>query len=234
MRGCLGEGLPGAGPARGLLDSRPMRQLILDLLPDTPPGFTNYLPGRNAEALAAVRGHLPPRTLDPLLYLWGEAGVGKTHLLRAWAAANAAITCTRDLPEPPITALAVDDVANLGGDDQIRLFNLINSARERGGLLLVTGEHPPSQLALRPDLATRLAQGLVFRLLPLPDTDKTAAMRIRAEARGLTLPDDVGRYLLTHSRRDLPHLLATVDALDDYSRSCKRPPSIPLLKEMLR
>jgi len=44
----------------------------------------------------------------------------------------------------------------------------------------------------------------------------------------------VTRYLLTHSRRDLPRLLATVDALDTFSLSRKRPVSVPLLKELLR
>lgn len=213
-----------------------MRQLILDLRPDSPPDFSNYLPGPNVEALAALHAHVPGAACEPLLYLWGEAGVGKSHLLHAWAgAAGAALLPAREtLPEPPIPALAVDDVEALDADNQIRLFGLINSAREQGGLLLVSGTLPPAQLALRPDLATRLAQGLVFRLLPLSDADKAAALVIRAEGRGLRLPDEVTRYLLTHTRRDLPRLLATVDALDTFSLSRKRPVSVPLLKEMLR
>ncbi|MBU1666453.1 MAG: DnaA regulatory inactivator Hda [Gammaproteobacteria bacterium] len=213
-----------------------MRQLILDLRPDSPPDFSNYLPGPNIEALAALHAHVPGSACEPLLYLWGEAGVGKSHLLHAWAgAAGAALLPAREtLPEPPIPALAVDDVEALDADNQIRLFGLINSAREQGGLLLASGTLPPAQLALRPDLATRLAQGLVFRLLPLSDADKAAALVIRAEGRGLRLPDEVTRYLLTHTRRDLPRLLATVDALDTFSLSRKRPVSVPLLKEMLR
>jgi len=213
-----------------------MRQLILDLRPDSPPDFSNYLPGQNVEALAALRAHIPGAAQEPLLYLWGEAGVGKSHLLRAWAgAAEAALRPAGEtLPEPPLPALAVDDVEALDADNQIRLFGLINSAREQGGLLLAAGTLPPAQLVLRPDLATRLAQGLVFRLLPLSDADKAAALVIRAEGRGLRLPEEVTRYLLTHTRRDLPRLLATVDALDTFSLSRKRPVSVPLLKEMLR
>lgn len=213
-----------------------MRQLILDIRPDAPPDFSNYLPGPNVEALAALRAHLPGAAHEPLLYLWGEAGAGKSHLLRAWAgAAGAAFFSGGELlPEPPISALAVDDVEQLDAGNQIRLFGLINSAREQGGLLLVAGTLPPAQLTLRPDLATRLAQGLVFRLLPLSDTDKSAALVVRAEGRGLRLPEEVARYLLTHSRRDLPRLLATVDALDTFSLSRKRPVSVPLLKELLQ
>jgi len=213
-----------------------MRQLILDIRPDSPPDFSNYLPGPNVEPLAALRTHVPGTARDPLLYLWGEAGVGKSHLLQAWAHAAGAslLPAGETLPEPPLPALAVDDVAALDADNQIRLFGLINSAREQGGLLLASGTLPPAQLALRPDLATRLAQGLVFRLLPLSDADKAAALAIRAEGRGLRLPEEVTRYLLTHTRRDLPRLLATVDALDTFSLSRKRPVSVPLLKEMLR
>ncbi|MDD5390616.1 MAG: DnaA regulatory inactivator Hda [Gallionellaceae bacterium] len=242
-----------------------MRQLILDLRPDSPPDFSNYLPGQNVEALAALHAHVPGAACEPLLYLWGEAGVGKSHLLRAWAGAVGAalFRAGETLPEPPTPALAVDDVEALDADNQIRLFGLINSAREQGGLLLASGTLPPAQLTsrspgrpendlapleggsgvfsepgaphgLRPDLATRLAQGLVFRLLPLSDVDKAAALVIRAEGRGLRLPEEVTRYLLTHTRRDLPRLLATVDALDTFSLSRKRPVSVPLLKEMLR
>jgi len=213
-----------------------MRQLILDLRPDAPPDFSNYLPGPNAEALAALRTHASGGAREPLLYLWGEPGVGKSHLLQAWARALGAALhrAGEPLPEPPVSALAVDDVDALDADNQIRLFNLINSARERHGLLLASGRLPPASLALRPDLATRLAQGLVFRLLPLSDADKAAALAVRAEGRGLRLPEEVTRYLLTHSRRDLPRLLATVDALDTFSLSRKRPVSVPLLKELLQ
>lgn len=213
-----------------------MRQLILDLRPDSPPVFGNFLAGPNAEALAAVRAHLSAASRDPVLYLWGESGVGKTHLARAWADATGAVApaAGEALPPPPVAALAVDDVDALDADNQVRLFTLINSAREQGGVLLACGGLPPAQLALRPDLTTRLAQGLVFRLLPLSDADKAAALAVRAEARGLHLPDEVTRYLLSHARRDLPSLLATLDALDDFSLSRKRPLSVPLLREWLQ
>jgi DnaA family protein len=213
-----------------------MRQLILDIRPDSSPDFGNYLPGPNSEALAALRAHLPRGAREPLLYLWGEAGVGKSHLLQAWSRllGAALVSSGEPLPDPPLPALAVDGVDALDADNQIRLFSLINSARESGGLLLASGSLPPARLALRPDLSTRLAQGLVFRLLPLSDADKADALAVRAEGRGLRLPEEVARYLLTHSRRDLPRLLAIVDALDIFSLSRKRPVSVPLLKELLQ
>lgn len=230
--------------ASALVNSRPMsfplmNQLVLDIRPDAAPGFDNFLPGPNAEALAALREHAAGLTREPLLYLWGDAGTGKSHLVRAWRAACGAVAVS-PLPEPPLALLAVDGVERLDAADQIRLFSLINAAREGEGRVLVSGPLPPAQLPQLPslsnraDLATRLAQGLVFRLQPLSDADKRAALTVRAEARGLRLPDEVLRYLLSHCRRDLPHLLHLVDQLDGLSLSRKRPISLPLLKEILQ
>lgn len=213
-----------------------LNQLILDIRPNALPGFDNYLPGPNAEALLAVSEHATGLTPEPVLYLWGEAGTGKSHLLQAWCRATGA-TAVSPLPEPPQPLVVVDDVDQLDGEDQIRLFSLINAAREGAGRVLATGPVPPAQLVqlnFRPDLATRLAQGLVFRLHPLSDADKRAALNVRAESHGLRLPDEVLRYLLTHCRRDLPHLLTLVDLLDTHSLSRKRPVSLPLLKDILQ
>jgi DnaA family protein len=215
-----------------------MRQLILDIRPDAPADFDNYLTGPNAEAVSGLKHTTQPAAPfsgDHVIYLWGESGVGKTHLLQAWSSrAGAAYLPHGPLPEADMTMLAVDDVECLAETDQIRLFSLLNAARELGGRVVASGPLPPARLAIRPDLATRLAQGLVFRIQPLADTDKALALAIRAEAHGMQLGDDVIRYMLLHCRRDLPHLLATVDALDALSISRKRPASLHLLKELLQ
>lgn len=172
---------------------------------------------------------------EHVIYLWGESGVGKSHLLQAWARhAGAGVCLAGPLPENDTALLAVDDVHNLDEADQVRLFSLLNAARELGGRVVAAGPLPPGQLDIRPDLATRLAQGLVFRIQPLSDADKALALGIRAESHGLRLGDDLIRYMLTHCRRDLPRLLAMVDALDSLSLSRKRPVSLPLLKELLQ
>ena len=60
-----------------------MRQLILDLLPETPPSLDNFVPGGNTETLAALTGWLAGDRPDPSFCLWGEAGCGRSHLLQA-------------------------------------------------------------------------------------------------------------------------------------------------------
>lgn len=214
-----------------------MRQLILDIRPDAPPDFRNYLAGPNAEVVSVLEAMTAPAAAfsgEHVVYLWGESGTGKSHLLRAWSAISRAPYLDRGrFPDADATMLAVDDVQALNEVDQVRLFSLLNAAREQGGRVIAAGSLPPAQLAIRPDLATRLAQGLVFRLHPLSDADKALALAIRAESHGMRLGNDLIRYLLIHCRRDLPHLLAMVDALDAISLSRKRPVSLPLLKELL-
>lgn len=215
-----------------------MRQLILDIRPDAPADFDNYLMGPNAEAVSGLRHMTGPAAAfsgEHIIYLWGETGVGKSHLLQAWSSrAHAPYLPHGPLPDPDAAMLAVDDVESLAETDQIRLFSLLNAAREQGGRIVACGSLPPARLAIRPDLATRLAQGLVFRIQPLSDADKAVALAIRAESHGMHLGDDVIRYMLLHCRRDLPHLLATVDALDTLSMSRKRPASLHILKELLQ
>ena len=218
-----------------------MRQLILDIRPDAPPRFANFLPGQNAEAVVALARLAASEGGEALIYLWGEPGSGKSHLLQACVAAareHGQPACYVEsgaaLPETLAGLLAVDAVDLLPAEAQVRLFDLINRAREGEGRIVVAGGCAPAQLPLRPDLTTRLAWGLVFGLGRLDEAARASALRTRAAARGMHLPDEVAAYLLTHCRRDLPGLLATVDALDEYSLSRKRPVTLPLLREMLR
>ena len=218
-----------------------MRQLILDIRPDAPPRFDNFLAGRNAEAVAALRELASGAASEALIYVWGESGGGKSHLLQACVAAALEqgksaryVAPGASLPEALPVLLAVDAVDVLSPEAQVALFNLINRAREGEGCIVAAGARAPAQLPLRPDLTTRLGWGLVFALTGLDQAERTAALQARAAARGLQLPSEVMSYLLTHCRRDLPGLLATVDALDEYSLSRKRPVTLPLLREMLQ
>jgi DnaA family protein len=87
---------------------------------------------------------------------------------------------------------------------------------------------------LRDDVRTRLGAGLVFQLRLLSDEEKAEALSGHASGRGFTLPTELIQYLLHHGRRDLPSLMAVVDALDEYSLQTKRPVTLPLLREVLQ
>jgi DnaA family protein len=197
-----------------------MQQLVLNIGPAAEPDFDNFVAGPNAEALAAVRNLAAGATREAVLYLWGERGSGRTHLLRAAARANPAL-------------LIADDVEKLDDPGQQRVFAAINAARQGEPPVLAAGGQPPAQLVLREDLRTRLAWGLVYQLKPLGDDDKASHLRAEAARRGLRLPDEVLAYLLTRLPRDLASLTGVLEALDRYSLSTHRPVTVPLVREAL-
>jgi DnaA family protein len=218
-----------------------LRQLVLNIRPEAAPRFDNFMPGDNLELLLVLDTLARGELAEAVIYLWGAPGSGRSHLLRATVAeavrygrAARHVGAAADLPEDLDGLLAVDDVDRLDGEAQIRLFSLINQAREGAGMVLAAGPAAPAQLDLREDLATRLSWGLVFGLRPLNEADRATAIHERASALGLHLPEEVVRYLLSHGRRDLPSLLASVDALDAYSLSLKRPVTVPLVREWLQ
>ena len=110
-------------------------QLVLDLAPAAEPDFDNYVAGPNAEAVASLRSFAAGATRDAVMYLWGEPGSGRTHLLRSAAKANPGL----------VTA---DDVDDLDEPAQQRLFAAINAAREGAPAVLAAGSRPPAQRRL--------------------------------------------------------------------------------------
>jgi len=212
-----------------------MRQLLLDFTQAPAPTFANYVHGRNAELAhaleAAARGAAPER----VIYMWGENAAGKTHLLKAVVAA--AGDAARYVPAARFTAedahgiLALDDVERLPEARQVELFNAFNE--KAFSLLVVAADAAPRDVALRRDLATRLATGLTYRVLGLTDDEKRAALAAHARSRGFALADEVSAYLLNHARRDMGSLMAALDSLDRYSLETGRAITVPLLKAAL-
>ena len=196
-----------------------MKQLLLDIKPAAAPSLQNFVAGRNAEAIASLEALFSNHSPSKFIYLWGENGSGKSHLLSACEA---------------IGARVVDDVHLLDNDVQIALFNTYNQLKEAGNILITAGLHAPTQMGLRDDLATRLAWGLVYQLHPLNDDEKATALKQHAKERGMKLPDEVTDYCLRYLRRDLATLMAVLDALDKWSLTEKKPVSVPMLRKLLQ
>ncbi len=201
-----------------------MKQLLLDIQPPAQPTFENFVVGRNAEALHSLKLAITGSPDARFIYLWGEQGSGKSHLL------SAAVATAQDNGRELV---CVDDVQALLEGEQIRLFDTFNQLKESGGTLITAGIAAPTQMGLRDDLATRLAWGLTYQLHPLSDAEKAQALKNHADARGMKLPDEVLDYCLRHLRRDMPTLIATIDALDEWSLAAKRQVTLPLLKQLL-
>lgn len=201
-----------------------MKQLLLDIQPVPAPTLANFVPGRNAEALLALQRAAHGEDDSRFIYLWGAPGCGKSHLLAAVQRAAA----------PGVRLEIADDVHLLDEAAQIALFDRYNRLRESGGVLVASGSAAPRQMELRDDLATRLAWGLVYQLQPLSDEEKAQALAAHAAERGMRLPAEVVEYCLCHLRRDLPTLMATLDALDTWSLTAKKPVTVPLLRQLLQ
>jgi DnaA-homolog protein len=217
-----------------------LAQLLLDLAPPPAPSFDNFVAGRNAQALAALRSF---GTGDEhCLYLWGAAGSGRTHLAHAWASPREAHYLDVSKPMPPNSAweaafapalLAIDNCEALDEAGQIALFNAYNRARRGEAYLLITGSLPPMQLAIREDAKSRLAWGLSFEIVALDDDERLAALMQHATARGMKLGAGVLEYIAAHVRRDMPTLMALLDALDVASLRAKRPVTLPFVRDQL-
>ncbi len=217
-----------------------MKQIPLAIGPAPLLTFENFLPGANVAALVHLSDLRPG---SPPVFLWGEAGSGKTHVLRAlaheWQSGGAQVgwydahtSLPWELPAQP-SLLVFDDCQRFDPLQQHAAFALFVEAATHGLAVVATGSAPPTDLDLREDLRTRLGWGPTFALLPLSEAETRAALRREADRRGILLSDEVLDYLLTRFARDLKHLMSLLVRLDDFSMANKRAVTIPLLKQML-
>lgn len=220
-----------------------MSQLLLNIAPERQLTLDNFVVGRNLELVSALRHALSGDSSERFFYVWGETGSGKSHLLQACVNAARdllldAVYAQGSVPaqvmDTGATVVAVDDVGQLDDAAQIELFGVYNQMRDNGAMLLVSGNASPLHLMLRDDLRTRLGWGLVYQLHELSDEEKARALAQHARSLGLVLPQEVTQYLLRHGRRDLPSLMGVLESLDAHSLRLHRPPTVPLLKEVLQ
>lgn len=224
-----------------------MRQIPLAIGPPALHTFGTFVPGANVAALAHLHALAQslPRSADQAaapVYLWGPRGSGKTHLLRAVAEAaqergQRAVWFDAASPMPwhadELGAIVLlDGCEAYAPDQQQAAFALFIEAGTQGVPIVAAGALPPVDLPLRDDLRTRLGWGHVFALEPLAEHDTRAALRRDADRRGIFLSDDVMDFLLTRFSRDLQHLMALLERLDEFALSQHRTVTVPLLKRM--
>ncbi|MGL6109954.1 MAG: DnaA regulatory inactivator Hda [Rubrivivax sp.] len=217
-----------------------MKQIPLAIGPDAQPAFDTFLTSANTAAVAHLRALDRP---SAPVYLWGPAGSGKSHLLRALvrerqAAGERAGSFDAADPVPWAlrdgwTLVVVDRCEQLDAERQHAAFSLFVQAGELGLQWAAAGRVPPVDLPLRDDLRTRLAWGHVFALQPLSENETRAAMRREADRRGIFLADEVMDYLLTRSARDLKTLMQLLDRMDHFALARQRQVTVPLLRQML-
>ncbi|MGE0113318.1 MAG: DnaA regulatory inactivator Hda [Steroidobacteraceae bacterium] len=212
--------------------------------------FGNYHAGPNADVVTVLHDL---RTVGPhpVLFLYGAAGLGKTHLLQALCARAgeqqqaATYLPVRELQDhgPELLAgaehmslVCLDDVATVltRADWNRALFNLYRELEERGGKLVLADEQVPaaSEFALH-DLSSRIRAGMLLRLRPLSESDQIAALRLHAAQRGLELPEEVAMFMLRRLPRDMSTLCLFLDELDVASLTAQRRLTVPFVRQFL-
>ncbi|WP_249977541.1 DnaA regulatory inactivator Hda [Vreelandella olivaria] len=214
--------------------------------------FNNYYASSaNASLVEYLTCQLKPGA-EPFVYLWGAPGSGRSHLLQAACHAasdedkRALYLPLADLGHfPPLMLedierldlVAIDDLEYVVGRKRWEeaLFHAFNRLRDAGKALVIASNAPPRQLeVVLPDLASRLSWGVTFHLHPLDDNERLDALKLRANVRGMQLPDDVGRYILHRGPRELGELCRALETLDKASLSAKRKLTIPFVKSALQ
>jgi DnaA family protein len=225
-------------------------QLALNVRLRDGSSFENFEFGRNRELVDQLTGLVRAEPLFRGIFLWGARGCGKTHLVEATCRlaqqagdepAVLPLSERGDLSPSllhelePASLICIDDVQAIAGEREweAAVLGVYERQRAQGGRLLVTAGSAPARLGLSlPDLATRLAALLVYPVQELSDAEKIAALIRRAGNRGLELPDEVARYLLQRTPRDMHSLFAWLDRLDAASLAAQRRLTIPFLRSV--
>ena len=223
-----------------------MQQFTLDVAVDTSPTLENFYAVGNEAVHQHLRlwlGDKNQRRSPVPIYLWGEGGSGKSHLLLALQHAlqergESLGWMDSATSEPPSFNAAwrvvlLDDVDRYSAVQQHAAFNWFVNGQSMGCAVVAAGNAPPAQLTLRDDLRSRLGWGDIFALHTLSDTAQREVLRQSAHARGLKLGDEVLDYMSTRFTRDLGNLMQWLNKLDQYALQTKRAITVPLLKDML-
>jgi DnaA family protein len=186
---------------------------------------------------------------DSLIYLWGNVGSGKSHLLQACCQQQ--ITSAIYLPlnvlkewGPGVldgldeqSLICVDDIDAIASDAlwEEALFHLYNRVRDAGKTTFIMAghdspRHSPIQL---PDLRSRLSGCLVIQVHELSDDAKVETLCKQAHKRGLELPMSVSQFLVSRCARSMRDLHELLEKLDEASWVSQRKLTIPFVKSIL-
>ena len=213
--------------------------------------FANFYAGQNGALVQALQ-LAATGTGERVIYFCGAGGQGCTHLLQAvchegyrlkvpavYIPLASFIEFSPDVFEglEGYQLICIDDIHLLAGRKpwEEAFFHAYNRIHDAGGRLIVTANVMPKSLGLvLPDVESRLAWGACFQLQPLQDTEKLTVLIMRAERRGMTLSEEVGKYILNHCPRHMSTLFAALEALDKASLAAQRKLTIPFVKTILQ
>lgn len=203
-------------------------------------GASNRFAYNAAQAVADAPGH----SYNPL-FLYGEPGLGKTHLLYAIYNAvrgthpeykivfvtgeqftNEVTEAIRFKTTDQLRAkyrdkdiLLVDDIQFIAGKEatQTEFFNTFNNLYESGHQIVLTSDRPPSEMVrLEERLKSRFEWGLMADIQPPDYETRSAIVREKALQLGLDLPKPVLEYIAENITANVRQIEGTVKKLLAY------------------
>jgi len=217
---------------------------------------------RFAHAAALAIAEAPARAYNPL-FIWGESGLGKTHLLHA--AGNYAqrlfpgmrvkyvsteeftndfINSLRDDRKVAfkrsyrdIDVLLVDDIQFIEGKEGIQeeFFHTFNTLHNANKQIVISSDRPPKQLATLEDrLRTRFEWGLITDVQPPELETRIAILRKKAQMDRLDVPDDVLELIASSIERNIRELEGALIRVTAFASLNKTPIDKSLADIVLR
>jgi DnaA-homolog protein len=184
------------------------------------------------------------------IYLAGNAGSGRSHLLQAACHASAEngehdarylpLQLLRDAAPDDVladietaTLVCFDDVDVIAGNAEweLALFDALNRLRDSKCNVLFAAAQPPAALPIGlPDLQSRMTWATVYRLPDLDDAQKSTLLVFRAQWRGMTMSTEVAEFIVQRGSRDCAALMEILETLDQQSLAQSRRITIPFVK----
>jgi chromosomal replication initiator protein len=217
---------------------------------------------RFAHAAALAIAEAPARAYNPL-FIWGESGLGKTHLLHA--AGNYAqrlfpgmrvkyvsteeftndfINSLRDDRKVAfkrsyrdVDVLLVDDIQFIEGKEGIQeeFFHTFNTLHNANKQIVISSDRPPKQLATLEDrLRTRFEWGLITDVQPPELETRIAILRKKAQMDRLAVPGDVLELIASSIERNIRELEGALIRVTAFASLNKTPIDKALAEIVLR
>ena len=227
--------------------------------------FDNFVPGnsnRLAFAAAQTVAETPGRAYNPLL-IFGNSGLGKTHLLHAignyvsenYPAKKILYVSTETFLNDFIRAiqtrtqmalhdryrecdvLLIDDIQFMetrGDTFHEEIFHTYNALHSEGKQIVLTSDRSPRDLAgIQERFRSRLLQGLLTEI-DQPDLEtRIAILRTKAEGDGVDLPNDVVEFIASRVRDNIRELEGSITMLRAFANLRQEPITLELAKKHL-